>query len=261
MQLDAYHAYTQSLIDLAQTDDRIDSLIVLGSTAKTHHHPDQWSDHDFWLVVKEGTEDQFHNDLSWIPQIERKVLAFRETRHGWKVVFEDGHVLEYAIFPPSELSVARFHHYDLLVDKSDVADQLNQMKASQDGETNDPTPPLIHVQFLLSLLVIGMGRYHRGEKLSGLVFIKHYALEKLNELVHTLVPPQHPELVDDLNPNRRIEQTHPHYADQLHAVITAPVPDAAEHLLDIAVSFADDIPDFPIDAIETVRRVIRHKHL
>jgi len=257
MQIKDYHAYTQSLVDLAQADERIEGLIMLGSSAGTHHQPDRWSDHDFWLVVKDGTEDDYHADLSWIPQIERKVLAFRETRHGWKILFDDGHVLEYAIFPLNELYMARFHHIKLLVDKTDIAERLDKMKASQDEE-HEPSDPLKHVQFLLSLLVIGMGRYHRGEQVSAMVFIKYYALEQLTTLIQALVPPQHPQLVDDLNPNRRIEQTHPYYAEQLQALITDSIPDAANRLLDIALTFADGMPDFPHGAISTVRDVIEY---
>ncbi len=257
MQLADYQAYTQSLVALAEADDRIDGLVVLGSTAKTHHQPDQWSDHDFWLIVKNGTEDDFHTDLSWIPQFDRHVLAFRETNHGWKVVFEDGHVLEYAIFPYSELHWARFHHYALLVDKTDISDRLKKMKTTQD-ENHTTVSPLQQVQFLLSLLVIGMGRYNRGEKLSGLLYIKHHALEQYHNLLQSIVPPQNAHLVDDLSPSRRLEWTHPEYAEKLHPIITASVPDGAELLLDLAVEFADQIDDFPSDAIETVRHVIRY---
>lgn len=256
MKINDYHAYTQSLIDLATNDPRIDGLVVLGSTAKTHHQPDEWSDHDFWLIVKEGTEEEFHTDLSWIPQIERKVLAFRETRHGWKIMFDDGHVLEYAIFPYSELHWARFHHYDLLVDKTDIAERLDNMKATQ-KEEEKTTTPLMHVQFLLSLLVIGMGRYNRGEKLSGLLYIKHHALEQFHALLQLVVSPQNPHLVDDLSPSRRLEWTHPDYAEKLHPLITDTVPEGAERLLDLAVELAGNVEDFPHESIDTVRRVIR----
>lgn len=246
-----YNRYTQALVDIANNDERIYSLIALGSTAKTHHQPDEWSDHDFWYVVADGTHEAFHNDLSWIPNHERIVLAFRETQHGWKVIFDTGHVLEYAIFQNSELEVARFHHYDVLVDKTDIQERLHQMEATQHQETKETTP-LTHAQHLLSLLVIGMGRYHRGEKISGMLYIKHHALEQLHELIQATIPAENPELVDDLSPSRRLEWTHPKYAQHLHKLITASVPDSAEIILDIVLALSGHIPDFPYDAVDMV---------
>lgn len=250
-----YEAYNQRLIELAQADQRILSLIVLGSTAATHHQPDEWSDHDFWLVVEDDTQEQFHQDLSWIPQHDLIVLAFRETQHGWKIVFESGHVLEYAIFSREELKVARFHHYKVLVDKADITQRLVQLKSSFTVDASPPNPNKL-AQHVLSLIVIGMGRYHRGEKLSGMLFIKHYVMEQLIALIQATVPPQQPQLVDDLDPSRRIEWTHPQHAGQLHTIIIQSVPDAAQSILDMVVSLKDEIPDFPSAAIETVQTVI-----
>lgn len=248
-----YETYTQLLVDLAQADTRILSLIVLGSTAATHHQPDQWSDHDFWLVVADGTQAQFHDDLTWLPQHHRMVLAFRETQHGWKVIFENGHVLEYAIFSREELNVARFHHYKILIDKADVTKQLEALKTTFVVDTANPNKIAQHI---LSLIVIGMGRYHRGEQLSGMLFIKHHVVEQLTALIQATVPPQQPRLVDDLSPGRRIEFTHPQYTEHLHRLITLPVPEAAQTIVDIVVSLKDEIPDFPSSAIKMVQTVI-----
>lgn len=250
-----YETYTQSLVHLAQDDARILGLIVLGSTAMTHHQPDKWSDHDFWLVVQEGTQSQFHEDLSWIPDYEPIVLAFHETEHGWKVVFADGHVLEYAIFSLSELQVVRFHHYEVLVDKVDISNRLSTM---YQGFTEEyiHKDALTKTQHILSLLVIGMGRYHRGEKISSSMFIKQYALEHLTDLIQLTIKPKSSHTVDPLNSTRRIEQTHPQFFEQLVSIITATVPVSAQIILDIVVSLKNKIPDFPTSAIATVEQVI-----
>ncbi|MEL6151166.1 MAG: aminoglycoside 6-adenylyltransferase [Chloroflexota bacterium] len=252
MQPDAYRAYTHSLEQLARHDPRIHALVVLGSTAATDHQPDAWSDHDFWLVVETGTHTHFHDDLSWLPQFERITLTYRETQHGWKALFDDGHVLEFAIFQPHELDVVRFHHYRVPVDKTDVAAHLTQMKATFANHHTPPAPPEI-AKFLLFLLVIGMGRYHRGEQISGHLFIKHDALTHLLQLIRATVPPQHPHLEDTLNASRRIEQTHPQYTDRLHTLITAPVPHAAARILEMALELH---PDISPETVATVRRVI-----
>jgi len=252
-----YHTYTQLLVNLATNDSRILGLIVLGSTAGTHHQPDEWSDHDFWLVVEDDTQEAFHQDLSWIPHYDNIVMRFRETQHGWKVVFDDGHVLEYAIFSREELQVTRFHHYKVLVDKTDIHDVLSQLKSTFDL-VGDPRDPLKTTQHILSLLTIGMGRYHRGEKISGMRFIKGHAIEHLTALIQMTVDSQNPHLIDDLNPSRRLEFTHPQWAVKLHPIIELPIPDAAQHILNIIVQLSDNIPDFPVAAIQTVQQVIRY---
>jgi hypothetical protein len=49
MQTDTYHAFTDQLTANLQNDDRVQGLVLLGSTANQSHPPDQWSDHDFFV--------------------------------------------------------------------------------------------------------------------------------------------------------------------------------------------------------------------
>ena len=97
--------YSDRLAANAEADANVIGLIFLGSAAD-HSRVDEWSDHDFFLMVKTGFGEQYRNDLSWIPDIEQAVLHPRETDHGLKVVFADGRVLEFAVFEDAELELA-----------------------------------------------------------------------------------------------------------------------------------------------------------
>lgn len=250
-----FRDYTDALIALSHADERILGLVALGSMAGTHHQADEWSDHDFWLVVKEGTQPEFHADLSWIPSAERIVVAFKETDHGWKILFNKGHILEYAIFSLDELQLTRFQHYVVLVDKARVKQSMVAMVAR--GQHLIPSQPALYrVNQVLTLLVVGLGRYARGEEISASLFIKSYALEHLCYILRILVPPEHPHLVDDLSPTRRIELTLPAYRERLKGIITAPILDAAQVILDLLREVADDIADFPHDGVTTVQKTL-----
>ena len=81
--------YSDRLAASAEADPNVIGLIFLGSAAD-QSRVDEWSDHDFFWMVKAGFGEQYRQDLSWIPDIEQAVLHPRETDHGLKVVFADG---------------------------------------------------------------------------------------------------------------------------------------------------------------------------
>lgn len=54
---------------------------------------------------------------SWLPHAERIALWFPETPHRCKAVYDDGHLVEYAVFTPDELQVARVNDYRVLLDR------------------------------------------------------------------------------------------------------------------------------------------------
>ena len=103
--LSKFLEYSDRLAANAEVDPNVIGLIFLGSAAD-HSRVDEWSDHDFFLIVTAGLSEQYRGDLSWIPDIEQAVLHPRETDHGLKVVFADGRVLEFAVFEDAELELA-----------------------------------------------------------------------------------------------------------------------------------------------------------
>ncbi len=119
MELDAFRRWTIRLQANLDADSRVIGLVLLGSSAEVGRIPDAWSDHDFFVVTVDGVQEDFRTDLSWLPDAEQIVLHPRETAHGLKALFADGHLIEFAIFDLKELRLARVNDYRVLLDKTD----------------------------------------------------------------------------------------------------------------------------------------------
>ena len=80
MQLDDYRAYTTALTRNLANDPRVLGLIALGSMAEQDYLPDQWSDHDFFVVTVPGQQEAFRTDLSWLPDHQRIMICWTTWR-------------------------------------------------------------------------------------------------------------------------------------------------------------------------------------
>ncbi len=229
---DEYRAFTERLIGWADASPEVKGLVALGSMAERDRIPDEWSDHDFWVVVDDGAAERLRSTPDWLPDPERIVLFFRETRHGVKAVYDDGHLLEPAIFEAGELSVTRANEYRVLVDKMDLEARMETIAASTAAEASDnqPDDEFLFGQFLTNLLV-GTGRWARGERQSGRVFVKQHAVGHLIQLANRHCPAESPGSLDNLDPLRRLEFAFPEFAARLAAILAEDVPVAAEGLL------------------------------
>lgn len=92
-------------------------LVAVGSMASG---PDPWSDHDFLVIAEPGATEALRTDPTWLPHHERLVLHFRETGHGVKAVYDDGHLVEFAVFAPDEIGLALMNRTRVLLDRADV---------------------------------------------------------------------------------------------------------------------------------------------
>jgi hypothetical protein len=79
-------------------------------------------------------------------------------------------------------------------------------------------------------VLVGLQRWHRGERLSAARFVQGHALDRLIELDALR---SHPVAGDPFNPERRLEARHPALADELPALVPgyAQTPQAALALL------------------------------
>lgn len=64
MQLDDYRSFTAALTLSLANDPRVLGLIALGSMAEQDYLPDQWSDHDFFVVTVPGQQEAFRKEVS-----------------------------------------------------------------------------------------------------------------------------------------------------------------------------------------------------
>ncbi|MGE5233795.1 MAG: hypothetical protein ACM3OB_06770 [Acidobacteriota bacterium] len=254
-----YRAWSRALVERVAADPRVLGLVALGSMAEQGTRPDRWSDHDFFLVVESGWEEDLRRNLGWLPESDSLVFSYRETRHGVKALFRDGHLVELAVFTLAELGVARVNRYRVLLDRGGVAAALARVRAQtlEAIARESPDTGWLVGQFLTHLLV-GVGRWARGEKLAGAESVRQHALRDLVELLVRLVPPADPTLADDLDPLRRFERVRPDLGRELDLLLAREPLGAARGLLDIAErEVGSRLAEFPREGLATVRRALQ----
>ncbi len=252
---DAYARFTDAVAARAAADPDVVALVLVGSTSGDAPVPDAWSDHDLFLVTRPGKQERYRHDPGWLPDAERIVLWHRETLHGVKVIWDDGHLAEVAVFDPDELVLARVNRYRVPVDKADVAARMRQVAEAtrRRAATERPDTRWLGGQFLGALLV-GACRAARGERLSGHALVRTTALAHLVELARRRLSAAEDAAPDDLDPLRRVERGWPTLAAALGTALDRPVPAAALALLDLAEhTFGQDAP-WPAAAAKAVRR-------
>lgn len=238
MDSESYERFTRDLQNRLEADPRVLGLVALGSTARRDHLPDRWSDHDFFVVVASGMQEAFRSNLGWLPRNDEVALSFRETAHGLKVVFRDGHLIEFAVFDPDELALARVNRYRVLFDRERIAERLARAAEATAAGATPSSDEWLAGQFLTNLLV-GVGRHRRGERLSGRQLVTKSALAHLVPLLTRHVGSPEAAKLDDLDPPRRFETAFPLLGRRLDAALRLDTPAAALALLDIAV---DELP-------------------
>ncbi|MBE2266628.1 MAG: hypothetical protein IAE80_00250 [Anaerolinea sp.] len=252
MELDAFRQWTTQLAENLRRDPRVIGLGLLGSAADIGRRtPDTWSDHDFFVITQPGVQEDFRQTLDWLPDAGQIVLRPRETDHGLKVLFADGHMIEFAVFDFEEMRrYARVNDYRVEFEPEDgcISAALREMAAREAAPA--PFDRDREIALMLSLLVIGCARVARGEVLSGSRFVKDFALSGFLRLLAHEITPTAGGLPDNLDPFRRVERCYPQIAPQLHAALLLPPLDAAAALLDLA---AQTFADLPAAALATVQ--------
>ena len=259
MNSEQYRAFTETLTETLASDPRVVGLVAAGSMAGQSHPPDMWSDHDFWLVVTPDAEAWFHTHQDWLPDSDQIALWFREPQGGFKALYRSGHLLEYAIFTRASLHFAQANDFRLLIDRDGLSADLSDIYAAtaQQAQHAVASDHALLGQFLTNLLV-GVGRYRRGEQLSGRLLITISALTGFWRIIPKHYPPEYPALLDNLDPLRRVEFVYPQLAAEVNAILRQDLEQAALSLLDLGESLlADRVDHFPAEAFAIVRHTIR----
>jgi hypothetical protein len=256
-----YRAFTQALVDCLQGDLRVIGLVALGSMAGQDYQPDEWSDHDFFVVTLPGEQEAFREDPGWLPDAGQIVLHYRETAHGVKALYRSGHLLEFAVFDLAELGLARVNRYRILFDKGGVRRAVEKVVVDTLQATKRrPEDEGYQLGQFLTNLVVGAGRAARGEPLSGQFFIKAYAVGHLVRLLCHRVPVTGKNRLDNLDPLRRFEMAYPQLGQELQAILDRPAVDCAALLLELADrELRPRVGDaYPSEAVAAVRAFLRN---
>ena len=240
---EAHSAFTAALLKRLDAEADVLGLVLLGSSSGEPPLPDDFSDHDLFVVTRPGAQERFRNDLGWLPNAADLVLSFRETAHGVRALDRTGHLVEFAAFDLDELSLARVNRYSVPLDRADV--RARMARVQQETAARTATPPdarWLAGQFLTELLV-GAGRYARGERLSGHFRVRVNAVQHLLGLIRLRAAPAERARLDDLDVSRRVEAVLPELGRTLDTALMQPVPGCARALLAVGQGvFPDLIP-------------------
>jgi hypothetical protein len=237
----AHRAFTEALLTRLAAEPEVLGLVTLGSTSGLPPGPDAFSDHDFFVVTMPGVQERWRRDLGWLPDAASVVLAFRETAHGVKALYASGHLVEFAVFDPDELALARVNRYAVPLDRERVAERLGAVRQATVAAAPPPADARWQAGQLLTNLVVGVGRWARGERLSGHQLVRVGALGHLVALWRAGLPPERRALLDDLDPLRRLESALPEAAAELEAALQSPLPVTARVLLGLAARARPDL--------------------
>jgi hypothetical protein len=265
MNLQEYNAFAERLRRNLEADPRVLGLIAVGSMSQQDTRPDDWSDHDFLVVVQPGAQEALRSDVSWLPDADRVALRYRETEHGQKLLYESGHMIEFAVFDPDELRVGRFNRFRVLLDRAELQRRMEEIVAATREARHAEAPSDAYaIGQVLTGALIAHGRWTRGERLSARSFLINMAVPNLVQLLRKYGAAAGGTggmggtgTDDNLDPLRRFEFVHSAVGAALNEVLDRPLPEAASGLLELVrTELADRVPAFPMAALEAVRRRI-----
>lgn len=252
----AYRKFTKRLTSALQQHEQVIGLVAVGSMAECDDQPDEWSDHDFYIITHPGQQTVYRTQHDWLPDTDQIAWAYPETEHGVKVIYQNGHLLEYAVFDLDELKLAHTNHYRVLIDKGGIQQAMVTVESATRERFSGITDQFLAGQFLTNLLV-GIRRYRRGERMSAQKFIKGSAVGHLVTLLSRYILPSHPDLADNIDPTRRFERLYPEIGRKLEALMQMPLPESARSQLALFEQYVGyDRLEVPAKVIETLREAL-----
>ena len=182
-------------------------LLALGSAGVEDSRLDEWSDLDFFLVVRPGSKPRYLADPLWLGRASPLAWSFRNTADGFKLLFADGVFAEMAWFEPAELASARYAPGRWLWRSPELDEKLSVPRCPAPS----PAPPSVQWSLgeLLSCLYAGLCRWNRGERLSGWRFVQCHCLDRFLELADSALPEREAAGADPFSRDRRWERRHP----------------------------------------------------
>lgn len=198
-------------LSLQQTGEAL-GLLGLGSVGKETHRLDDYSDLDFFAIVKSGQKYRFIENLDWLSNLEHIAYCFRNTHDGYKLLFADGVFCEFAVFEPQELEAIPFAPGKMIWQADDFNSEVCEPRIARSPAPSSDVNWLLGEA--LTNLYVGMCRFNRGEKLSAMRFVQQYAIDRIFDLVHYIEPQQAAD-PDPFAIDRRFERLYPTLTKQL----------------------------------------------
>lgn len=193
------------------------ALIGLGSVGTELQRLDRWSDLDFFVIARPGERDWFIRETEWLRGAAPLAYTFRNTPDGSKVLFEDGIYAEYAVFGVERLPELPLRGARLVWAAPDFP--AGPLPPGLTADSPHAGNHAHHLGEALTNLLVGLGRFWRGERLSALKFVQEYALGHVLALAAERAEGagQVAPGADAFGPERRFEQRYPELARLLPA--------------------------------------------
>ncbi|MNI08286.1 hypothetical protein D3C73_613160 [compost metagenome] len=225
----------QRLDGIGQSIERMGGALLLlgvGSVGAETERLDEYSDLDFFVIVKPGEKNRFIDRLDWLEGAHPLAYSFKNTDDGYKVLFEDGIFGEYAVFEERELADAAYTEgrviwKDPMYSNTAIAKPVSPVPGQKSDSLDFP------LNEALTNLYIGLCRYARGERLSATRFVQGYAIDRILSVLH-LLQQEEDYFPDPFGNERRLEKRFPRFAEIIGGMIQGydQVPASALRILD-----------------------------
>lgn len=234
--------------------EHLAGLVLLGSSADAAAaRRDEWSDHDFFAIAAPGEGPTARQALDWLPDPERIVLHAREGELGFAVLYDDGHLMEFAVAEADELPGALATDATVAVDDGErrVTALVTQARAA--AASADTFDAANDIRLTLLKLLVGTGRARRGELLSAGDFVRTWAVKHLVRAIRGRYGTASATR-DRIDPMRRFERDFPEWGAEIAQALALPVEPAARRLFVLARRLEEGWPEFPTVAADAVAR-------
>ncbi|QSF43726.1 hypothetical protein [Paenibacillus tianjinensis] len=224
----------QRLHEIGKSLERKGGALVLlgvGSVGVETERLDEYSDLDFFVIVRPGEKDRYIDRLDWLEDAHPLAYSFKNSEAGCKILFEDGIYGEYAIFEERELpevsyTEGRVVWKDPMYDNTEIAKPVSPLPSQKSDSLDFP------LNEALTNLYVGLCRYARGERLSAMRFIEVYAVDRILSVLH-LLEQEVDYYPDPFGNERRLEKRYPRFAEIIGDMIQGydRVPESALRIL------------------------------
>jgi len=185
------------------------ALLGLGSVGVELERLDNYSDLDFFVIVKDGFKNSFIDNIDWLENVKPIVYKFRNTKDGYKVMYEDEIYCEFAVFELHELEHIPFSE-GRIVWRDESFDESYRIPKNTGAPQWQPESADWLIGEIVTCIYVGLCRYERGEKLSGYRFIQGHAFSLFLNLIEMKEIPAS-NLKDIYSNERRFEERYPGY--------------------------------------------------
>jgi len=212
-------------------------LLGLGSVGVQLSRLDEYSDLDFFLIVKKGSKSKYLDSLFWLNDVYPLSYLFKNTVDGYKILFADGIYGEFAVFEEDEMDAISYSEGRWIFKKAECTLPSIQSRPFQSLYSDNIDQA---INELLTNLLVGLQRYHRKERLAAQRMIEVHALDRLLSVLPSIYIEEDVH-IDKFNLDRRIEFRFPAFAKKLPLFVQGieNIPASASYILDFVINHFD----------------------